>query len=265
MKIHKEDSISPHCFGDLPQEVQTICTSFLGRLKAILGENLHGVYLHGAVVFPESRYIQDIDFHVTVKRPLTGHEKEEILYLHKALAQEFPPLGVEVDVYYILLDDAQQVSPPRHQVYPDLFDGHWALHRAHMRAGYCIILHGPEPGQVFPAPTWLELVAGLEASRKNTEKHLRRYPDYCILNFCRLLYSYSTKDVVISKRAAAEWVINQFTTWGHLVEAALRVYEREGEEGDRRVLESEIERFYQFVCDKIEKSSADYTSNTSMP
>ncbi len=253
--MHKEDPSSPRCFGDLPQEVQTVCTSLLGRLKAALNENLHGVYLHGATVFPESRYIQDIDFHVIVKRPLTVHENEEIRHLHKALAHEFPPLGTELDGYYILLNDAQQVSPPRHQVYPDIFDDSWALHRAHMRAGYCIILYGPDPKQIFPAPTWLELVAGLEAEQRYIQKHLSKYPDYCVLNLCRLIYSYRTKDVVISKRTSAEWVLNRFATWRRLVEAALRVYEREEE--DRRLLELETERFYQFACDRIEKSNAE--------
>jgi len=121
-----------------------------------------------------------------------------------------------------------------------------------MRSDYCIILYGPEPGQVFSEPTWSELVDGLEVSRKNTEKYFTRYPEYCILNFCRLVYSYSTKNVVISKRAASEWVIDRFDVWSYLIEVALRIYERAGEE-DRRLLESEIERFYLFTRDRIEE------------
>lgn len=254
--MQKEDSSSPRGFGDLPQQVQTVSTSFLDGLKAALSENLHGVYLYGAIVFPESGYIHDIDFHVIVKRPLTTRENEEIRLLHKTLASEFPPLGAELDGYYILLDDAQQVSPPKHQVYPDIFDDSWALHRAHIRAGYCIILHGQDPKQIFPAPTWSELVAGLEAEQRFIEKHLSEYPDYCVLNLCRLVYSYSTKDVVISKRAAAEWGLDCFVEWRRLIEAALRVYEREEEGEDRRLLESETERFYQFAGDRIEESKA---------
>ena len=250
-----KDSSSPQCFGDLPQEVQTVCTSLLDGLKAALDENLHGVYLYGAMVFPESRYIQDIDFHVIVKRPLTANENEEIRYLHKALANEFPPLGAELDGWYILLDDAQQVSPPRHQVYPDLFDDSWAFHRAHIRAGYCIILHGPDLRQILPTPTWSELVTDLEVARRFAERHLSKYPDYCVLNLCRLIYSYKMKDAVISKRAAAEWVLDRFATWGRLVEAALRSYEKEKREDDRRLLESETERFYQFACDRIKESN----------
>jgi len=255
MKVFSNDLTGPLSFEKLPQEIQVICTSLLDGLKVALNDNLHGVYLHGAMVFPETRYIQDIDFHITVKRQLTAREKEEIKNLHDVLAHEFPKLGTELDGYYILLSDAQRVSPPHHQVYQDLLDETWPLHIAHMRAGYSIVLHGPDPSLVFPEPIWEELVFGLEASLKHTLKYLDLYPDYCILNFCRLLYSYSTKDVVISKRAAAEWALENFPDWRHLVEAALRLYEREGKESDRRLLKADTKGFYQFVCDKIEESN----------
>lgn len=234
-----------------------MCTSLLDGLKAILDDNLCGIYLYGALVFPETRYIKDIDLHVIVKRPLTAVEKEGIRHLHKALADEFPPVvGEELDAWYLLLDDAQKVSSPRHQVYPDLSDGSWSLHRAHIRAGYCIVLYRSDHEQVFPAPTWPEIVQSLEVERGYVEALLTRYPDYCVLNLCRLIYSYRTKNVVISKRAAAEWALNQLDTWGSLIEAALRVYEREAGEGDRQLLESGTEGFYQFACDRIKESTA---------
>ena len=125
-----------------------------------------------------------------------------------------------------------------------------------MRAGYCIVLHGPDPRGFLPEPTWRELVVGLEASLKNTVKYLNQHPDYCILNFCRLLYSYNTKDVVVSKRGAAEWTQGHFPEWRELVESALRIFEREGGEEDRQLLESGIMEFYQFVCSEIEESSS---------
>lgn len=253
MNMHKKGSGSPRCFDDLPQDVQAVCTALRDGLKAALGSNLHGVYLYGAVVFPETRHILDIDFHVVVKRPLTARENEEVRQLHKELVDEHPIVGDDLDGWYILLDDAQQASPPRHQVYPDLFDNSWALHHAHVRAGYCIVLYGPQPEQVFPAPTWSELLAGLEAERIYIERHLNIYPDYCVLNLCRLLYSHSTKEVVISKHTAAEWALDNFTTWRSLIEAALWSYAREMREGDKRLLESETERFYQFACSMIEE------------
>jgi hypothetical protein len=208
------------------------------------------------MVFPETRQIQDIDFHAVVKRPLTLHQKERIRQLHKRLAQELVPPGVELDGWYILSRDAQQVSPPRHQLYPDTRDNWWALHRAHIRAGYCITLRGEDLGQLFPAPTWSELVAALEAERRYIEEHLSEYPSYCVLNLCRLIYSYTTRDVVISKRTAAEWALDRFASWEHLITAALRVYEGAAEGEDRLLLESKTEQFYQFACSRIENRDA---------
>jgi hypothetical protein len=256
--MHKYSSGGPRSFEELPRDIQAVCITLLEGLKAALSENLYGIYLYGAMVFPETKHILDIDFHAIVKRPLTVRETDEIQHLYKELAEKFPPLGAELDGRYILLDDARQVSPPKLQMFhPELFDDSWTLHRAHIRAGYCIVLYGPEPEQVFPAPTWSELLAGLEVERMYIERHLSVYPDYCVLNLCRLLYSYRSKNVVISKQTAAEWVLDNFTTWKPLVEAALRSYAGEMREEDKRLLESETERFYQFACDIIEEMNRD--------
>ena len=228
-----------------------MCSALRDGLQAALGSNLHGVYLYGAVVFPEMKHIHDVDCHVVLKRPLTTLEKSEIQRLHEGLAAEHPVVGDDLDAWYILLDDARQAAPPGHQVYPDLFDNSWALHYAHMRAGYCVVLFGPEPKQVFPAPTWSDLLTGLEAEQMFIETHLGKYPDYCVLNLCRLLFSYRTKDVVLSKQTAAEWGQDNFTNWKPLIEAALRSYAGEVNEEDKRLLESETRRFYQFACNVI--------------
>jgi len=221
-----------------------------------LADKLYGIYLYGATVFPETRYLQDIDLHVIVKRLLTVYESTKIRHLHEALAGEFPQVvGDGLDAWYILLDDAQKALPPRHQVYRDKSDRSWALHRAHMMAGYCIILYGPDPVQIFPVPTWFELVQGLEVEREYIERHLHQYPDYCVLNLCRLLYSYRNKNVVVSKQASAEWALKQLDNWSSLIEAALRVYEREASEGDKQLLASEIGQFYEFACDRIQESN----------
>jgi len=251
--MHKESSGTPRRFDDLPQDVQTVCTALRDGLKAALNDNLYGIYLYGAVVFPEMKHIHDIDCHVILKRSLTTREKFKIRRLHEELAAEYPAVGNDLDVWYILLDDARQAAPPGHQVYPGLFDDSWALHYAHMRAGYCVVLFGPEPEQVFPAPTWSDLLTGLKAEQTFIEAHLGEYPDYCVLNLCRLLCSYRMKDVVLSKQTAAEWALDNLITWKPLIEAALRSYAGEMNEEGKRLLESGAERFYQFACNMIEE------------
>jgi hypothetical protein len=256
MKVFTHDLHGPLNFEQIPPEIQRVCNSLLDGLRKTLNENLFGIYLYGAMVFPETRFIQDIDFHVILRRKLTTREIDAVKNLHNSLATKFPDLGNELDGYYILLSDAQIISIPWHQIYPNLPDESWPIHVAHMRAGYCIVLFGPEPCSFLPEPTWEDLVVSLKASLKHTLKYLDTHPDYCILNFCRILYSYRMKDVVVSKRTTAKWVIVSFHNWRQLVEAALRVYEREGQEQekDRQFLESEIKNFYQFITGEIETS-----------
>jgi hypothetical protein len=103
-------------------------------------------------------------------------------------------------------------------------DNSWALHRAHILAGRCIILHGPYPECVYQPPTWAELKEALYGELDFVEQHLSIYPDYCILNLCRLVYSFETRDVVISKAAAAEWAYGALPGWRHHIDLARNSY-----------------------------------------
>ena len=186
--------------------------------------------------------------------------KEAIKKLHAVLIElneGFPDSIDELDGYYILLSDARKISIPLHQVYPDIPDEAWPLHVAHMRAGYCIVLHGPDPNSFLPEPTWQDLAIGLEAILNHALKYLDQHPDYCILVFCRLLYSYNTRDVVVSKRRAAEWTCKHFPEWRELVESALQIFEREEREEDQITAQSEIKEFYRFICSEIEGNILD--------
>ena len=260
MKVIPQDSTAPLRLDQMPPEIRTVCNRLLDGLLAALNDNLYGIYIYGATVFPETRYIQDIDFHVMVKRKLSDPEKEDIKKLHAELIElneGFPHSRDELDGYYILENDARQISIPWHQVYPDIPDESWPLHVAHMRAGYCIVLYGPEPNTFLPEPTWQDLEAGLEAVRKHSLKYLDRHPDYCTLVFCRLLYSYDTGDVVVSKRRAAVWTGNHFPEWRELIESALRIFEKEERDKDRSLLQSRIREFYRFTNRKIKGNISD--------
>jgi hypothetical protein len=254
MRVTPVNTKSPLGFNQLPQEIRAICDRLLDGLNAGLKDNLYGIYLYGAMVFPETRYIQDIDFHVIVKRKLSEPEKESVIKLHDQISEEFHISKDDLDGYYILLEDAGQIKTPWHQVYPDIPDDSWPLHIAHMRAGYCIVLYGPEPGTLLPEPTWNDLKASLDTTLKSTLEYMDVHPAYCILNFCRLLYSYTTRDVVVSKRGAADWVIKNYPEWKELVESALRVLEREERDGDRSNVQAGISGFQRFITGKIEES-----------
>ncbi len=235
----------------LPEDIREICQALLAGLKAALGDKLYGLYVYGAAAFPESGPTGDIDFHAVLTEPLTDDERSAIRKLHATLAAEFPPLRAELDGYYILLEDARRASPPVHQLRPDITDDSWALHRAHMRAGRCIILDGPAPTEAFPPPTWAELEEALWSELRYVQAHLDDYPDYCILNLCRLMYSFETRDVVVSKVAAAQWAHARFPQWREHIEAARRSYARQATPQDRQWMKSEVRRFFDFACERI--------------
>lgn len=241
----------PKQFDDLPDTARAVCYALVDRLKVALTDTVHGIYLYGAIVFPETDHVVDLDIHVVLKRSLSKAQQATVQTIHSSLTNEYPSLtSDDLDIWYILLDDAGQ-SAPRHQVDPSLADTSWALHRAHLRAGYCIVLHGPAPRDVFPAPTWHDLQAALEAERYFIREHAGTHPAYCVLNACRLMVSHQTGDVVFSKKASAAWAMDRFPSWGNLIAAALREYADRGTAADRELLAAQSSLFLDFCQDEI--------------
>lgn len=218
------------------EPIRAIGAAFADGLRRILGEKLVGAYFYGAVAFADPVPSRDIDFHVIVADDLTQVERAALEELHHDLGRRFPPLGGELDGYYVLMADAGGASPPRSQMWDRAVDTSWALHRAHILAGRCIPLYGPDPSQVYAKPTWPEIEAALRAELEYVEKHSRDYPDYCILNLCRLIYSFETGDVVLSKAAAGEWARGAHPPWSPLIDAAVSSYAGQATEEQRLLM-----------------------------
>ncbi len=235
----------------LPEDLQDLYQALLTGLNAALGRKLYGLYVYGAAAFPESDSIGDIDFHVILTERLTQAERSAIAALHSDLERDFSPSGVDLDGYYLLLEEAQGTAPPVHQLGTDIHDDSWALHREHIRAGRCIVLHGPDPREIYPPATWRELESALRGELKFVEARLDDHPDYCILNLCRLMYSFQTRDVVLSKAAAAEWAYHAFPQWRPHVEAAKRSYARQATPEDRQLMSAEVRSFFGFACERM--------------
>jgi len=239
-----------------PEGIQDLCGALLDGLNTVLRENLYGVYLYGALAFPEGGATGDIDFHVILNNPLDEREKLALNELHAILARDYPPLGVGLDGYYLLLEEARQTMPPRHQLVDDVVDNSWALHRAHIRAGRCIVLQGPDPRQVYPEASWPELESSLEGELEYVEEHLEEYPAYCVLNLCRLIYSFETKDVVVSKMWSAMWAYETFSEWRPHIDAAKRAYEGSATAEEKELIKLDVGDFFDFSHTRIERSRA---------
>lgn len=237
------------------EQVKTLGAAFARGLKHILADKLVAAYIFGAAAFPDTVHTGDVDFHVILSAELTEAERAALEELHRDLARQFPPLGGEMDGHYILLQDARRQTPPRSQMWQRATDTAWALHCAHIRAGRYITLHGPNPRHIYPAASWSGIETALYGELDYVEEHLSVYPDYCILNLCRLIYSFETKDVVISKAAAAEWAYKHYPQWQRHIELARKSYAGKATAQDRQFMLAEVEQFFHFASSRIEETS----------
>jgi len=238
------------------RQVTLVAQAFVQGLRRILGEKLYGAYIYGAAAFPEDVPTGDIDFHVILAGELTQVERAALEALHEDLGRRFPPLGVEMDGYYILLADARGDVPPQSQMWSRATDGSWALHRAHILAGRHIVLHGPYPAEIYLPPTWPQIEQALRGELDYVAQHLHDYPDYCILNLCRLIYSYETRDVVISKAAAAAWAYDALPQWRRHVELAQKSYAGRATPQDRQFMLAEAAAFFEFALTRVREASS---------
>jgi len=241
---------------DLPSGVTTVVAAFVDGLKEIVGEALVGVYLYGALTFPETHgNVQDIDFHVIASRSLEDEQRRRIADLRPALAREFGDLAEELDGYVILRDDMRSTAPPRHQMWPLSrlpVDAAWALHCAHIRAGHVITAYGPDPRDLYPEPGWPDLRAALFGEVRFVDEHVGDAPAYCVLNAVRILYGFTTRDVVVSKVRAAEWGLENLPVDRRdLIRTALRDYAGDATDEDGRLLAREVGGFVGYTWQRV--------------
>jgi hypothetical protein len=136
----------------------------------------------------------------------------------------------------VLLADAAGSDPPRHQLDLTIRDEAWALHRAHVLAGRYFVVTGLDPREIVTQPSWDELEAALRAETTFVAAHPDA-PAFGILNGARILYSFATRNVVVSKYEAGQWALDSLPgEWHDGVRAAVRSYSRAAVEGDDLVL-----------------------------
>jgi len=239
--------------------VVPLCREFLRGLQACLGRKLVGVYIYGAITFPETgAAIHDVDFHAIVADALIDAEQDSVVRLLESLRREFPPLGGELDGYMITLADACKTTPPTNQLWPRSKaqrDESWALHCAHIRAGRRIVLFGPDSDTIYPQPSERDIEEALGGELQYVAERLEVDPAYCVLNLCRLMYSYQTKNVVVSKQASAQWALDELDKkWHALIEAARRSYRRSRAPGDSGMLHGEVRAFFETAQRQIATS-----------
>ncbi len=193
----------------LPLAVRLGCAALRDELVALLGDNLAALWVHGAVTFEGHAFRSgDVDTHAVVREPLPREICAAIDEIHETTSRKFE---LEWDSWYVLERDVAGRRPPAHAFREKLIDDAWALHRAHWLAGQYVRLYGQEPLGLVQPPTWAELEEALRSEflfiEQIVEEGRRDAAEaaFVVWNGCRILYSLETRDVVVSKRAAARW------------------------------------------------------------
>jgi hypothetical protein len=241
----------------MDEQVLQLGRAYADRLREILGAKFHGAYLYGAAVFPENFPTGDVDAHVILEGELTDEERSGLEEMHTSLAREHPSLGGEMDVYYLLLSDARKAVPPRSQLWRRAVDESWALECEHIRRGRHFVLHGPDPRTVYPAVSWEQIREALLWEWRYAEDRILEYPAFSVLNLCRIVYSFETRDVVVSKAFASEWAMEELPQWTDLIEIARMVYLGLASDGDLLSMGDRLEELLAWVRAQIAGGSSD--------
>jgi hypothetical protein len=155
--------------------------------------------------------------------------------------------GIDLDVWYITLDDARKRKQPA-TVGPwgaGFRDAHWALHRAHWLAGACVVVHGLSPADVVPEPDWGELEAVLRREAEEADASREAGSAYWTLQLCRVLASLETRDVVRSKLDSGEWALERLPPGcASIIHAARRYYSGVAMAGDVDLIKAEFPAFH---------------------
>jgi len=228
--------------GDI---IWIISRGFVHDVVEVLGDKLDGIYAYGSIVF--DGFGRDIDCHLVLRLAPTGNEKARLNAIHA----KYKLFCCEVDAHYIMLKDARNSLPPKSYLLSNTKDEAWALHCAHIRSGCYVTLYGQEPiPALFPSPDWRNIVSALDYEIRYIEKNGDQYA-YCILNLCRIIYSFISRNVAVSKRFSGLWACRHFPEWAGLIHAAMASYENNVNYFVDESFEFEFLQFYKFATEKI--------------
>lgn len=249
----------------VPQIAQNAWKRLRDELRAVLGEDLVAIWAYGSTIGSDRPHRPaDLDTHVIVRRRPDARTARSIDDACESIAAE---AGIELDAWFITLEDARQPDHPVHAFREGRRDTSWALHRAHWLAGRLVVIYGLEPFEIVPTPTWQAIEVDLDRELEHIERHIHEGDTdpyeaaYALLNGSRILRAIATHDVVLSKREAGSWALDHAPErWHPAIRAAMRAYDEQATPEDVELLAAEMAPFVAMVREQlpaIEEASAD--------
>lgn len=258
-------------------KLQSLLDAFVAQSRAILGDCLTGVYLHGSAAMgcfqPQK---SDVDLLIVVENAPTDELKLQYMAMVTAMNAHAPQKGIELSVL------RRDVCKPF--VYPTPYELHFSvMHLERYRenpaeyvramhgedrdlAAHCMMLrhrgvrlYGPEIEQVFGPVSDEAFVNSVYQDIRTAQEDILKAPVYVILNLCRAA-AYREEGLILSKREGGEWALNdwQLAPYQGMIRAALKAYQ-DGEsmsldhEAAQNFAESMLKRFITRSFDSLEE------------
>lgn len=247
---------------------EDLLDGFVKESKAILGDPLAGIYLHGSAVMgcfnPKK---SDIDLLIVVDGELNDDVKKRYMDMVVRTNEKAPAKGIEMSIV------RQDVCKPF--VYPTPFELHFSV--AHLQwykndpddyiskmkgedkdlaAHVTIIdhrgrtLYGKPIDEVFGEVSRLDHFDSIWCDIEEAKEDIKENTMYIILNLARVL-AYGWESAVLSKKEGGEWGLEHLPDrFAGLIKAALDEYEG----GKPTVYDMELAQEYAgYMLDEIRK------------
>jgi predicted nucleotidyltransferase len=203
--------------------INALLRNLLEGARAILGEELTGMYLEGSLASGDFDQDSDIDF-VAVTRAELPHETFLALRaMHERINLLDTYWSINLEGSYVS-EHALRCYDPAHARFPNIerglgerlkmvaTDETWIIHR-HLLREHGITLFGPDPKTLIDPVAPDDLRRAMYLALQGWAAHILDHPDeiihqgyqsYCVLTVCRILYTLRFGEVV-SKHTAARW------------------------------------------------------------
>ncbi|MBO4384915.1 MAG: DUF4111 domain-containing protein [Clostridia bacterium] len=205
-------------------KIEKLLEAFVARSRAILGDDLVGIYLHGSSVMGCFNQLKsDVDLIVVVGKPVSFDAKREFMKMTVELNASAPPKGIEMSIVtasvlrpfvyptpYELHFSAGHLD--RYMLDPDAYidfmhgtdrdlAAHFTVIRARGRAVF-----GAPIGEVFGEVPERDYIDSIRFDVECAKEDIADDAMYLTLNLARVL-AYLTEKRVLSKKEGGEWAL----------------------------------------------------------
>ena len=219
----------------LPRDVAGLVAAIKDGLRAILSDDLVGLYVFGSLTTGNFDDASDVDLLAALAVDLDSGRFARLDRFHRQLVREQPQWDNRIEIAYIAVarlrriragDPIALISPGEPFHFSDA-GGNWLFNLANLRERGLTLL-GPPPHSLIDPISSADLVAHLRPFMHEWREwiaqteliHHRPYQGYMIITMCRCLYLWHNGKVATKKEATA-WAERAYPAWAPLIRDAL--------------------------------------------